>query len=55
MRLDHTFTVPVPVPDAWAVLLDEENPDKPWGGLPQPALVVTHLSDRSADVMAERH
>jgi hypothetical protein len=35
------------------VLLDEDNPDKPWGGLPKPALVVTSLADRSADVMAE--
>jgi hypothetical protein len=36
-----------------AVLLDEDNPDKPWGGLPKPALVVTGLGDRSADVLAE--
>src|SRR5918911_1837641 len=35
-----------------AVLLDEDNPDKPWGGLPKPALVVTFASDRSADVLA---
>jgi hypothetical protein len=35
------------------VLLDEDNPEKPWGGLPKPALVVTSLADRSADVMAE--
>lgn len=35
------------------VLLDEDNPDKPWGGLPKPALVVTGLADRSADIMAE--
>src|SRR5881394_535642 len=32
-----------------AVLMDETNPDKPWGGLPKPALVVTGLGDRSAD------
>jgi 2-hydroxyglutaryl-CoA dehydratase D-component len=37
---------------ALAVLLDETNPDKPWGGLPKPALVVTGASDRSADVLA---
>jgi benzoyl-CoA reductase subunit B len=36
-----------------AVLLDESNPDKPWGGLPKPALVVTGLGDRSADVLAD--
>ena len=36
-----------------AVLLDEANPDKPWGGLPKPALVVTGLGDRSADVLAD--
>lgn len=36
-----------------AVLLDEANPDKPWGGLPKPALVVTGPGDRSADVLAE--
>lgn len=36
-----------------AVLLDEDNPDKPWGGLPKPALVVTGLGDRSADVLAQ--
>jgi len=36
-----------------AVLMDEDNPDKPWGGLPKPALVVTGLGDRSADVLAE--
>src|SRR5690606_37888978 len=33
-----------------AVLLDEENPDKPWGGLPKPALVTTGMRDRSARV-----
>jgi hypothetical protein len=37
---------------ALAVLLDEENPDKPWGGLPKPALVVTGAADRGADVLA---
>jgi benzoyl-CoA reductase subunit B len=37
---------------ALAVLLDEDNPDKPWGGLPKPALVVTGAADRSADVLA---
>jgi hypothetical protein len=36
-----------------AVLMDEDNPDKPWGGLPKPALVVTSAGDRSADVLAE--
>ncbi|MBV9580540.1 MAG: 2-hydroxyacyl-CoA dehydratase, partial [Chloroflexi bacterium] len=36
-----------------AVLMDEANPDKPWGGLPKPALVVTGLGDRSADVLAD--
>jgi hypothetical protein len=36
-----------------AVLLDSTNPDKPWGGLPKPALVVTGLGDRSADVLAD--
>jgi benzoyl-CoA reductase subunit B len=35
-----------------AVLLDEDNPDKPWGGLPKPSLVVTGAADRGADVMA---
>ncbi len=35
-----------------AVLLDEENPDKPWGGLPKPALVVGSAGDRAGDVMA---
>jgi hypothetical protein len=38
---------------ALAVLLDEENPDKPWGGLPKPALVVTGAGDRGADVLAD--
>ena len=37
---------------ALAVLLDEDNPDKPWGGLPKPALVVTGAGDRGADVLA---
>jgi hypothetical protein len=37
---------------ALAVLLDEDNPDKPWGGLPRPALVVTGAADRAADVLA---
>jgi benzoyl-CoA reductase subunit B len=37
---------------ALAVLLDEDNPDKPWGGLPKPALVVTGANDRGADVLA---
>ena len=36
-----------------AVLMDEDNPDKPWGGLPKPALVVNGLGDRGADVLAE--
>src|SRR3954453_10481855 len=30
------------------VLLDETNPDKPWGGLPKPSLVATNINDRSA-------
>ena len=38
---------------ALAVLLDEDNPDKPWGGLPKPALVVTGAADRAADVLAD--
>src|SRR5262245_34422621 len=37
---------------ALAVLLDEDNPDKPWGGLPKPALVVNGAADRSSDVLA---
>jgi benzoyl-CoA reductase/2-hydroxyglutaryl-CoA dehydratase subunit BcrC/BadD/HgdB len=37
---------------ALAVLLDEDNTDKPWGGLPKPALVVTGAADRGADVLA---
>ena len=37
---------------ALAVLLDEDNPDKPWGGLSKPALVVTGAGDRAADVLA---
>lgn len=36
-----------------AVLMDEDNADKPWGGLPKPSLVVTGLDDRSADVLAD--
>ena len=36
-----------------AVLMDEDNPDKPWGGLPKPALVVNGLGDRAADVLAD--
>ncbi|MBV9601255.1 MAG: 2-hydroxyacyl-CoA dehydratase [Chloroflexi bacterium] len=36
-----------------AVLMDEDNPDKPWGGLPKPALVVNGLGDRGSDVLAE--
>ena len=36
-----------------AVLMDEDNPDKPWGGLPKPALVVNGLGDRGADVLAD--
>jgi hypothetical protein len=37
---------------ALAVLLDEDNPDKPWGGISKPALVVTGAGDRAADVLA---
>jgi benzoyl-CoA reductase subunit B len=36
-----------------AVLMDEDNPDKPWGGLPKPSLVCTHIHDRAAQVMAD--
>src|SRR5262249_26429289 len=35
------------------VLLDEANPDKPWGGLPKPSLVVNGLGDRASDVLAD--
>ncbi|MES1203260.1 MAG: 2-hydroxyacyl-CoA dehydratase family protein [Pseudomonadota bacterium] len=38
----------------WAVLLDEENTDKPWGGVPRPSLVCTSQQDRGAAVMAAR-
>lgn len=37
-----------------AVLLDDENPDKPWGGLPAPSLVTTRASDRAAQIIADR-
>ena len=37
---------------ALAVLLDEDNPDKPWGGLPPPALVTT--SRGPGEIIAER-
>jgi hypothetical protein len=36
-----------------AVLLDEANPDKPWGGIPKPSIVVHSMYDRSARVMAD--
>jgi benzoyl-CoA reductase subunit B len=36
-----------------AVLMDEENPDKPWGGLPKPSLVSTLVGDRSGQLIAE--
>jgi benzoyl-CoA reductase/2-hydroxyglutaryl-CoA dehydratase subunit BcrC/BadD/HgdB len=35
------------------VLLDNENPDKPWGGLPAPSLVCTSIHERSAQVLAD--
>jgi benzoyl-CoA reductase subunit B len=35
-----------------AVLLDEDNPDKPWGGLPKPSIICTG-ADRSAQIMAD--
>ncbi len=35
-----------------AVMLDEENPDKPWGGLPMPSLLCTSINERSAEVMS---
>jgi hypothetical protein len=38
---------------ALAVLLDQDNPDKPWGGISPPALVVTGAGDRGADVLAD--
>ena len=34
-----------------AVLMDEDNPDKPWGGLPRPSLVCS--SDRAGRIMAD--
>src|SRR4051812_34666811 len=36
-----------------AVLMDEDNPDKPWGGISKPALVVNSIGDRGSDVLAE--
>jgi benzoyl-CoA reductase subunit B len=36
-----------------AVLLDEDNPDKPWGGLPKPSIICTSIADRSARIMAD--
>jgi hypothetical protein len=35
-----------------AVLLDEENPDKPWGGLPKPSLLCTSINERSTEIMS---
>ncbi|MFC3077440.1 2-hydroxyacyl-CoA dehydratase [Phenylobacterium terrae] len=35
------------------VLLDEDNPDKPWGGLPKPSLVCTGAGDRSGRLIAD--
>lgn len=36
-----------------ATLMDEDHPDKPWGGLPKPSLICTRLEERSAQVMSE--
>lgn len=36
-----------------AVLLDEDHPDKPWGGIPKPSLICTSGRDRAAQVMAD--
>ncbi len=34
------------------VLLDENNPDKPWGGLPKPSLLCTSIHERSTEIMS---
>ena len=39
---------------ATAVLFDESNPDKPWGGLSQPAMVVG-TGGRAGAILAERY
>ncbi|MFC1532157.1 2-hydroxyacyl-CoA dehydratase [Thermodesulfobacteriota bacterium] len=36
-----------------AVAMDENNPDKPWGGLPKAVLVTTSNIDRSGQVLAD--
>jgi benzoyl-CoA reductase subunit B len=36
-----------------AVLLDEDQPDKPWGGLPKPSLVCTQAHERSGRLIAD--
>lgn len=36
-----------------AVLLDEGNPDKPWGGIPKPSIIVNRIDDRAAKIMAD--
>jgi len=36
-----------------AVLLDEANPDKPWGGLPKPSLVCAGGHDRANQILAD--
>jgi benzoyl-CoA reductase subunit B len=36
-----------------AVLLDEDNPDKPWGGIPKPSIVVNRIEDRANKIMAD--
>jgi len=36
-----------------AVLLDEDHPDKPWGGLPNPSLVCTNVADRAGRLIAD--
>lgn len=36
-----------------AVIMDDDNPDKPWGGLPKPALVCANSEDRSAQLLAK--
>jgi hypothetical protein len=38
---------------ALAVILDKDNPDAPWGGLPRPSLVATGYWDRPAQILAQ--
>jgi benzoyl-CoA reductase subunit B len=35
-----------------AVLLDEDHPDKPWGGLPKPSILCNRLDDRPSQILA---